>query len=104
VATATSGISLDQFSLADRFRPHAHVVWTRHADAIVLLDAERGLYYTLNDVAARIWELLAAGEPVLEMLRVIGGEFEVEPTVLEADVLALLGELRKARLMEWLGP
>jgi hypothetical protein len=104
VATATSGIFLDQFSLADRFRPHAHVVWTRHADATVLLDAERGLYYTLNDVAGRIWELLAAGEPVLEMLRVVGGEFEVERPVLEADVLALLGELRKARLMEWLGP
>jgi hypothetical protein len=104
VATAAPDISQDQFSLADRFRPSAHVVWIRHADATVLLDAERGFYYTLNDVAGRVWELVAAGEPVLEMLQVLGDEFEVERPVLEADVLALLGELRRARLMEWLGP
>jgi hypothetical protein len=35
---------------------------------------------------------------------VVGGEFAVEQAVLEADVLALLAELRKARLLESLGP
>ena len=104
MATAAAGILLDQFSLSDRFRPRGHVVWTRHADATVLLDAERGVYYTLNDVAGRIWELLAAGEPVIEMLRVVGGEYEVERQVLEVDVATLLRELRNARLVDRLGP
>jgi hypothetical protein len=100
VATAAPGTILDQYSLSDRFRPSVHVVWTRHTDATVLLDADRGLYYTLNEVAGRVWELLAAREPVIEILRVVSGEYEVDQDVLEADVTALLNDLRASRLIE----
>ena len=85
---------------SDRFRPLPHVVWARQADATVLLDAERGRYYTLNEVAGRIWELLAAGEPVIEILGCLRDEFEVEGSVLEADVATLLASLLEARLIE----
>ena len=103
MATAAPSTLLDQYPLSDRFRPFPHVVWARHADATVLLDAERGLYYTLNDVAGRVWELLAAGEPVIEIVRVVGDEYEVEREVLEGDVTALLRELRAAKLIESVG-
>lgn len=103
MATAAPGTTLDQYALSDRFRPFPHVVWARHTDATVLLDAERGLYYTLNDVAGRVWELLAAGEPVIEILRVVGDEYEVDREVLEADVTALLREMRAAKLIETAG-
>jgi len=86
--------------LSDRFRPLPHVVWARQADATVLLDAERGLYYTLNEVAGRTWELLAAGEPLIEVLRCLGEEFEVSEGTLQADVAALLGQLLERRLIE----
>jgi hypothetical protein len=99
VATAAPGTILDQYSLSDRFRPFPHVVWVRHSDATVLLDVERGLYYTLNDVAGRVWELLAAGEPVIEVLRVVGDEYEVDREVLEADVTRLLTEMRATQLI-----
>jgi coenzyme PQQ synthesis protein D (PqqD) len=104
VATAAPGTILDQYSLSDRFRPFPHVVWARHTDATVLLDAERGLYYTLNDVAGRVWELLAAGEPVIEVLRVVSDEYEVDREVLESDVTALLREMRAAKLIARVGP
>jgi hypothetical protein len=103
VATAAPGTILDQYSVSDRFRPFPHVVWARHTDATVLLDAERGLYYTLNDVAGRIWELLTAGEPVIEILRVVGDEYEVDREVLQADLTALLREMRAAKLIERVG-
>jgi hypothetical protein len=103
VATAAPGTTLGQYSLSDRFRPFPHIVWARHADATVLLDAERGLYYTLNNAAGRIWELLTAGEPVIEILRVVGDEYEVETDLLEGDVTALLTKLRAARLIERVG-
>jgi hypothetical protein len=103
VATAAPGTILDQYSFSDRFRPFPHVVWARHTDATVLLDAERGLYYTLNDVAGRIWELLTAGEPVIEILRVVGDEYEVDREVLQADLTALLREMRAAKLIERVG-
>jgi len=75
-------------------------VWTIHTDATVLLDADRGLYYTLNDVAGRTWELLAAGEPVIEILQCLSDEYEVEQETLEADIAALLRRLLDASLIE----
>jgi len=100
VETAPSDTTLEANLLADRFRPWPHVVWTTHTDATVLLDADRGLYYTLNDVAGRTWELLAAGEPVVEILRCLEDEYEVGREELEADVAALLRRLLDAVLIE----
>lgn len=100
MGTAPSGTTLEQPLLSDRFRPLSHVVWTRHTDATVLLDADRGLYYTLNDVAGRIWELLAAGEPAIEILRCLGDEYEVAAETLQADVDALLKQLLESSLIE----
>jgi len=104
VATAIPGEALQQHLLSDRFRPFSHVVWTRQADATVLLDAERGLYYTLNEVAGRTWELLIAGEPLIEILRRLGDEYEVPAETLEADVTATLKQLLDAALIERLPP
>jgi hypothetical protein len=77
-----------------------HVVWARYADATVLLDAERGRYYTLNDVAGRIWELLVAGEPLVEILRLLRDEYEASAETLDADVAAQLDRLLEAALIE----
>jgi hypothetical protein len=103
VGTAAPGTILDQYSLSDRFRPFPHVVWARHAAATVLLDVERGLYYTLNDVAGRTWELLVAGEPVIEILQCLGREYEIEAETLQSDVAVLVGELAAYHLIERLG-
>lgn len=104
MATAPPGTVLEHHLLADRFRPLGHVVWTTHTDATVLLDADRGLYYTLDAVAGRIWELVAAGEPVIEILRCLADEYEVERDVLEADVATLLARLLDAALIERIAP
>jgi hypothetical protein len=104
VATAIPGETLEHHLLSDRFRPLAHVVWARQADATVLLDAERGLYYTLNEVAGRAWELVVAGEPLIEILRCLGEEFEVAEETLQADIAALLKRLLDAELIERIAP
>ena len=102
--TALPYHTLDLPLLSDRFRPLAHVTWARHADATVLLDAERGLYYTLNEVASRTWELLVAGEPLIEVLRCLGDEFEVSGETLGTDTVALLLRLVTAGLIERVEP
>jgi hypothetical protein len=104
VTTAVPGPTLDQHLHSDRFRPFSHVVWARQADATVLLDAKRGLYYTLNEVAGRAWELLVAGEPLIEILRCLGEEFEVAEGTLQADIAALLKRLLDAELIERVAP
>jgi hypothetical protein len=104
VATAIPGAILDSHHLSERFRPFHHVVWARQADATVLLDSERGLYYTLNEVAGRTWELLVAGEPLIEILRCLGDEFEVPDETLQADAAGLLKRLLDACLIERIPP
>ena len=100
MGTVPSGATLQRFLLADRFRPLNHVVWTHQADATVLLDADRGLYYTLNEVGGRIWELMAAGEPMIEILRCLGDEYEAPAEALQDDLDGLLRQLLRDGLIE----
>ncbi len=104
MATAIPGETLQKYLLSERFRPLPHVVWARYADAIVVLDAEHGRYYTLNEVAGRIWELLVAGEPLVEVLQLLRDEYEVAGEALEADVAARLDRLLEAALIERVVP
>lgn len=104
MSTVPSDTTLETDLLADRFRPRRHVVWTTQVDATVLLDVDRGLYYTLNEVAGRVWELLAAGEPIIEILQRLDGEYEVAREVLEADTATLLRQLQEAALIERISP
>jgi len=104
VATAIPGETLHSYPLSERFRPRPHVIWARHADAIVILDADRGQYYTLNEVAGRIWELLVAEEPLVEVLRALREEYDAPADKLEVDVSALLARLVKAKLIERVAP
>ena len=66
---------------------------------MVLLDYDRGIYYGLNPVGARVWQLLAEGEAVERILDVLADEYDVAREVLEADVAALLGDLEAKRLV-----
>jgi hypothetical protein len=100
MTTAIPSGTQRKYLLSDRFRPLPHVVWARHADATVLLDADRGQYYTLNEVAGRVWELVAAGEPVVEILRLLGEEYDAPAETLEGDLAGLLDRMLEARLIE----
>ncbi len=65
----------------------------------VLLDLGSGTYFGLNEVGARVWELLAEGSTVGAIRQALLAEFDVEEQVLEADVGALLAELEKRKLV-----
>jgi hypothetical protein len=58
-----------------------------------ILHTGTGIYYTLDRVGARIWELLQAPRLVSEIRDRVVAEYAVEPARCEADVLALLTDL-----------
>jgi hypothetical protein len=69
----------------------------------VLLDTVRGRYHTLNEVGTRVWELLADGTTLDEIVATIRREYDV-PLVggvdpVEQDVTTLLTHLRAAGLL-----
>lgn len=66
----------------------------------VLLNLASGEYFGLDEVGTRIWELLSDQARSLEELSVtIADEYDAPLNLIEADILALAGELRDAALV-----
>jgi hypothetical protein len=65
-----------------------------------ILHMGRGVYYGLDPVGARIWNLLQQPRTVKELRETIVAEYEVEPVRCESDILALLDKLRTEGLIE----
>lgn len=82
-----------------RVRIAEGVITKEVGDELVLLDVERGVYYGLHEVSARIWQLLGAGESVGTTMERLLEEYDVERETLEQDVARLIGELREAGLV-----
>ncbi len=66
----------------------------------VILNCANGVYYGLNEVGNAIWSFVQEPRRVAEITAKIESEFEVASDVCERDVLALLGQLADAGLIE----
>ena len=66
----------------------------------VILDLKSGVYYGLNDVGTRIWNLIQEPKTLSKIRDLILEEYEVEPECCEQELLALLHELLDAGLIE----
>lgn len=62
-------------------------------DELVMIDMERGLYYSLDRVGADIWSRLATPQTVTALCTHLLQRYEVDRATCEADVLAVLNEM-----------
>ena len=76
-----------------------HQVSTNAHGEVVILQMKDGVYYSLDPVGARVWDEMKKPALVRELRDLIVAEYEVEPDRCERDLLKLLGELAKARLI-----
>ena len=67
-------------------------------DETVLLDSDSGVYYGLDAVGSRIWELLAHGSSEEEVVRTLLLEYRAVPEQVRADVEECLRGLASKRL------
>ena len=65
----------------------------------VILDAASGKYFGLNDVGARIWQLLQAPVAIETIVARLVQEYAVEYDAAASDVLRLMDELTGAGLV-----
>ena len=63
------------------------------AGEAAILDITSGIYYGLNAVGARIWNLIQTPKTVDEVCQTIVQEYDVEAERCTPDILALLAEL-----------
>jgi hypothetical protein len=59
----------------------------------VLLQLDTGVYYGLDDVGTRVWQLIVELGDLEAVLEVLLSEYDVERERLEADIERLVGEL-----------
>jgi len=67
---------------------------TRLGDEVVILGLRDSVYYGLDDVGARIWDLLQTRRTLSEILDVLVTEYEVPRERAAADLSALVADLQ----------
>jgi len=70
------------------------------AGEVVLLSLQTGMYYGLDRVGARVWELMREPTSVGDLRDAIVREYDVDSERCERDVLDLLRKLAEAGLVE----
>lgn len=68
-------------------------------DELVILDLSRGIYFGLNRVGCRIWQLISEGKALGVIAETLSREYEVDVPDAQRDVLALAGELKAKGLV-----
>lgn len=75
-------------------------VYADIAGEVVILNLKSGMYYGLDPVGARIWELIQQPASVSQIRETLVTEYDVDPDLCERDLLVLLQRLSDAGLVE----
>jgi hypothetical protein len=78
----------------------AYVSFTIVDDDAVLLNTRSNQYFALEEVGARLWELLKDGKRLNDAHQSLLAEYEVEPAELERDILELVTHMLENGLVE----
>lgn len=81
--------------------PHPAVVFQQITEGAVLLHMEDEIYFGLNAVGVRVWQMLPPECAELDelCLRLSAAYTDADPAVIRADVVELLENLRAQRLV-----
>jgi hypothetical protein len=66
----------------------------------IILDLASGVYYGLNNVGSRIWELVQKPITVGEIVDTVLSEYDAEPTDCAKDIRNFLAEMAERGLLE----
>src|SRR5881409_1384530 len=97
---------MESLGLKQRTSPASIVVAIRDqvsadlAGEAAILNLKSGVYYGLDAVGARIWQLIQEPRTVASIRTVLLSEYEVDPDRCERDLLLLLHALADAGLLE----
>lgn len=93
--------SLEWERVADsRVRVPQHVVHRQFASETVLLNAQTGQYYGMDEFGARFFEVLSDSPDLRYALSTLSEEFEEEPDRIRDDMIRFCDELLSLGLIE----
>ena len=73
-------------------------------EEMVILDAQSGQYYTLNEMATEILEHFKKGHTVAEVIDHVCNEYEVDKSEAQADIHNMLSTLISKELVLLVNP
>ena len=77
-------------SLGSRVQRNGEILFTDLDDTVVMMDPDKGSYYELDSVGARIWNLVDIERSVAELCELLLREYDVALESCRDDVLEFL--------------
>ncbi len=87
-------------TLSDTVRVAARITFRRVRDEMALLNLDTGVYFGLDEIGARMWELVAEHGRLQTVAERMQEEYDVDPARLRQDLLRLVDELAAKQLLE----
>lgn len=86
-------------TLASRVRVNDDVLFQELQGEAVVLNLKSGVYFGLDPVGTRIWQLFAAHELLSDIAQAIVAEYDVTEERTAEDLLALVADLERNGLI-----
>ncbi len=71
-----------------------------YEDETVMINIENGMYYGLDPVASRIWEIVAKPVAVSDLIDILLAEFDVSHDRCKQEVVKFLSKLEDQKLLK----
>jgi hypothetical protein len=84
----------------ERLTAPEHVMFRELDGEAVLLNLQNEMYYGLDEMGTRMWQLLTTSDSVQAAMDTMLEEFDVSPETLEQDVAKMIQELQEQGLLE----
>jgi hypothetical protein len=78
-----------------KYERNSKTISGRLSDELVMMDIDKGKYFSLNPVATRIWDLLVEPMSVDELCSLLMNEYDVEAEQCQEDVTDVLDKMVK---------
>lgn len=85
--------------LSERYAISPQAIARTVGDETVILDLERGLYFGLDQIGARVWKLIGEGKALSEICAAMLEEYDVSQDQLERDIIVLVRSLSEHGLI-----
>lgn len=88
-----------KLTLSHQAKPSDDVLFQEVGGEAVLLNLTSESYFGLDPVGTRVWVLLVEDARLQHAYDTMCGEYDVDPSVLESDLITLVGKLAEAGLV-----
>ena len=84
---------------AETYRHAPNVAWRRVEEEAVLLNVDTSAYYSLDPIAADIWERLGKGDSLAKIIRRISQDFDTPEDRVAKDAAGFIHDLLQEELL-----